>query len=179
MVDNTEQDDGIIELTQLVEEDLSEGSDQDLIELTDIHAQSEEMQVPEIEETDLGLELDLDDGEADTDEIILLEDRDVSFDLNMDEVDEMSKPGLILEPVPEPSGSESSGAEIFVPDSSSSIESTITQEQVEAALERVIEKKFATIIERSLGEVMEKVLEREIDDIRKRLRADLDEMIIS
>jgi len=139
MVDNTEQDDGIIELTQLVEEDLSDGSAQELIELTDIHSQSEEMQVPEIEETDigLGLELDLDDGQAPTDDIILLKDRDVSF------------------------------------------ESTITQEQVEAALERVIEKKFATIIERRLGEVMEKVLEREIADIRKRLQADLDEMVIS
>jgi len=146
MVDNTEQDDGIIELTQLVEEDFSDGPDQDLIELTDIHAQPGEMQAPEIEETDLGLELDLDDGEADTDDIILLEDRDFSFD---------------------PKGS------------LSSIESTITREQVEAALERVIEKKFATIIERSLGEVMEKVFEREIADIRKRLQADLDKMAIS
>ena len=70
MVDNTEQDDGIIELTQLVEEDLSDGSVQDLIELTDIHSQPEEMQVPEIEETDLGLELDLDDGQADRKSVV-------------------------------------------------------------------------------------------------------------
>jgi hypothetical protein len=170
MVDNTEQDDGIIELTQLVEEDLSDGSDQEMIELTDIHSQPEEiqvveMQVAQIEETDLGLELDLDDGQADTDDIILLEDRDVSFDSKVS--------GSKV------SGSESSGAAILVPDSSSSIESTITQEQVEAALERVIEKKFAAIIEQNLGEVMEKVLELEIADIRKRLQADLDEMVIS
>ncbi len=165
MVDNTEQDDGIIELTQLVEEDLSDGSVQDLIELTDIHSQPEEMQVPEIEETDLGLELDLDDGQAATDDIILLEDRDVSFDSKVSD----SKG----------SDSEGSGAAILVPDSSSSIESTITQEQVEAALERVIEKKFSAIIEQNLGEVMEKVLEREIANIRKRLQADLDEMVIS
>ncbi len=165
MVDNTEQDDGIIELTQLVEEDLSDGSVQDLIELTDIHSQPEEMQVPEIEETDLGLELDLDDGQAATDDIILLEDRDVSFDSKGSDS--------------EGSDSESSGATILVPDSSSSIESTITQEQVEAALERVIEKKFSAIIEQNLGEVMEKVLEREIANIRKRLQADLDEMVIS
>lgn len=146
MVDNTEQDDGIIELTQLVEEDFSDGSDQDLIELTDIHAHPGEMQAPEIEETVLGLELELDDEEADTDDIILLEDRHVSFDPK---------------------------------ESFPAIESTITPEQVEAALERVIEKKFATIIERSLGEVMEKVFEREIADIRKRLQADLDKMAIS
>ena len=165
MVDNTEQDDGIIELTQLVEEDLSDGSAQNLIELTDIHSQPGEMQVPEIEETDLGLELDLDDGQAATDDIILLEDRDVSFDSNV--IDSKG------------SGSESSGAAIIVPDSSSSIESTITQEQVEAALERVIEKKFSAIIEQNLGEVMEKVLEREIANIRKRLQTDLDEMVIS
>ena len=128
-------------------------------------SQPEEMQVPEIEETDLGLELDLDDGQAATDDIILLEDRDVSFDSKGSDS--------------EGSDSESSGATILVPDSSSSIESTITQEQVEAALERVIEKKFSAIIEQNLGEVMEKVLEREIANIRKRLQADLDEMVIS
>jgi hypothetical protein len=137
MVDNTELDDGIIELTQLVEEDSSAGSDQEVIVLTDIQAQPEE-----IEET--GLELDLDDGKPPTDDILLLEESEVASD----------------------------------PEGSFAIES-ITPEQVEAALERVIEKKFAAIIEKSLVDVMEKVVEREIADIRKRLQADLDKMAIS
>jgi len=123
MVDNTEQDDGIIELTQVVGEDSSDASNQDVIELSDV-AQEETI------ENDLDLDLDL--------------------DLNSD-----------------------SGA--FIP----SLESAITQEQVDAALERVVEKKFAKIIEKSLLEVMEKVLEREIVDIRKRLQTDLDEIAIS
>ena len=136
MVDNTEIDDGIIELTQLVEEDSSAGSDQEVIVLTDIQAQPEE-----IEET--GLELDLDDGKPPTEDILLLEESEVASE-----------------------------------EGSFSIES-ITPEQVEAALERVIEKKFAAIIEKSLVDVMEKVVEREIADIRKRLQADLDKMAIS
>jgi len=102
MVDNTEQDDGIIELTQVVDEDSYDEPDQDIIELTDVNTQIEETK-----ESDL--------------------------------------------------------------------ESTITREQVDAALERVIEKKFAVKIEKILFEVMEKVLEKEIADIRKRLQKDLDE----
>jgi len=112
MVDNTEQDDGIIELTQVVEDDFSDTSDQDVIELMDIDTQ--------IEETDSGV------------------------------------------PV--------SGIPV------AAIESTITQEQVDAALERVIEKKFAKKIDKILLEVMEKVLEKEMADIRKRLQKDLDEV---
>lgn len=119
MVDNTEQDDGIIELTQVVGEN-SSASSQDMIELSDV-AQEETI------ENDLDLDLGL--------------------------------------------GSDSdSGSSIL------SLESSITQERVDAALERVIEKKFAKKIERNLLEVMEKVLEREIVDIRERLKSNLDEI---
>ncbi|MCP4721959.1 MAG: hypothetical protein GY860_21065 [Desulfobacteraceae bacterium] len=102
MVDNTEQDDGIIELTQVVDEDSYEEPDQDIIELTDVNTQIEE-----IKENDL--------------------------------------------------------------------EPSITREQVDSALERVIEKKFAAKIEKILFEVMENVLEKEIADIRKSLQKALDE----
>jgi hypothetical protein len=159
MVDNTEQDDGIIELTQVVEEDFSDAPDQEVIELTDIDTQIE---------GDKEDYLDFDTDPAKTDNNGLFDDGDLDFDLDLDETiakvsgqaNEISEPILPIEPV--------SGA------TATAIEPTITQEQVDAALERVIEKKFAKIIEKSLLEVMEKVFEREIVDIRKRLQNDLD-----
>lgn len=99
------QDDEIIELTQVVEENLSDGPDPEIVEL--------------------------------------------------------------LEVSPQPGG----------PDMSEPVVGTaFTQEQVDAALERVIEKKFAGKIEKILFEVMEKVIEKEIADIRERLQKDLDKL---
>ncbi len=53
---------------------------------------------------------------------------------------------------------------------------SVTQEQLEAALERVIEKKFADKIEFLLFESMEKVIKKEIVEIKERLQKDLDQM---
>ena len=55
---------------------------------------------------------------------------------------------------------------------------SVTQEQLEAALERVIEKKFADKIQFLLFEGMEKVIKKEIIEIKKRLQKDLDQMEI-
>ncbi len=55
-------------------------------------------------------------------------------------------------------------------------DSSISQEQVDAALERVIEKKFAEKIEKILFEVMERVIEKEVVDLKARLQKDLDEI---
>ena len=52
----------------------------------------------------------------------------------------------------------------------------ITQDQLEAALERIIEKKFSKTIEKILFEVMEKVIHNEIRDIKKGLHKDLDDI---
>ncbi len=52
----------------------------------------------------------------------------------------------------------------------------IDQSQIEAALERVIEKKFSDKIETILFEVMEKVIEKEIAEIRESLQRDLDQI---
>jgi hypothetical protein len=139
MADNTEKDDGIIELTQVVEADLSDAIDPDVIELTDISTQMEGT-----EQEDLALD----------------------FDLEMDEA---------IEPVAEPIVPVATVSEA----PATAIDAGITQEQIDEALERVIEKKFAETIEKSLLEVMEKVLEREIADIRKRLQKDLDEIVSS
>jgi len=168
MVDNTEHDDGVIELTQVVEEDFSDAADQDVIELTDIDTQSEGAK-------ENYLDLDFDTSPADTDNKGLFDDGDLDFDIDLDETivrvseqeNEIPEPVLPIAPIPMPPVS---GAPV------AASEPAVTQEQVDAALERVIEKKFAKIIEKSLLEVMEKVLEREIVDIRKRLQNDLDEM---
>ncbi len=105
MADDIEHDDGIIELTQLAEDNLLAEEDQEIIELVDI-------------------------------------------------ISPADQPGL----------------------TESVTESTLTREQLDAALERVIEKKFAGTIEKILFEVMEKVIEKEIADIRERLQKDLDDL---
>jgi len=172
MVDNTEQDDGIIELTQVVEEDLSGAPEQDVIELTDIDTQIDGTKEDY-------LDLDFDTGPATTDNNGLFDDGDLDFDIDLDEtiarVSEQENE--ILEPILpiEPDSNSVPIAPVSGPPAIV-IEPTVTQDQVDAALERVIEKKFAKIIEKSLLEVMEKVLEREIVDIRKRLQNDLDEI---
>ena len=53
---------------------------------------------------------------------------------------------------------------------------TLTSEQFEAALEKVIEKQFADKIQTILFQVMEKVMEREIAGIRESLQKDLDQI---
>ncbi|MEH0022254.1 MAG: hypothetical protein V6Z89_21555 [Desulfobacter sp.] len=52
----------------------------------------------------------------------------------------------------------------------------ISREELEAALERVIERKFSQTIETVLFEVMEKVLKKEITDIKQALQKDLDDI---
>ncbi|MCK5879860.1 MAG: hypothetical protein KAH24_08770, partial [Holophagae bacterium] len=55
-------------------------------------------------------------------------------------------------------------------------ESSVSQEQIEAALERVIEKKFAEKIDPILFEVIERVIEQEIAKIKESLLKDLAQM---
>lgn len=52
----------------------------------------------------------------------------------------------------------------------------ITNDQLEAALERIIEKKFSKTIEKILFEVMEKVIHNEIREIKEGLQKDLDDI---
>ncbi|NOX33232.1 MAG: hypothetical protein GXP56_05775 [Deltaproteobacteria bacterium] len=53
---------------------------------------------------------------------------------------------------------------------------SVSPEVLEAALERVIEKKFADKIEAILFEVMEKVIGKEIGEIKESLQKDLDQI---
>ena len=47
---------------------------------------------------------------------------------------------------------------------------------IEAVLEKLIERKFSATIEKILFEVMEKVIKREIEDIKAGLKKDLDDI---
>lgn len=55
-------------------------------------------------------------------------------------------------------------------------EAAVSQQQVEAALERIIEKKFSEKIDVILFDVMERVISREIREIRENLQKDLDKI---
>lgn len=52
----------------------------------------------------------------------------------------------------------------------------LSPEQIETALEKVIEKKFAAQIQSILFQVMERVIEKEISEIRESLQKDLDQI---
>ena len=52
----------------------------------------------------------------------------------------------------------------------------LEQHDLEAALEKVIEKKFSETIEKILFEVMEKVIKKEIEEIKAGLQKDLDDI---
>ncbi|MGD9824683.1 hypothetical protein [Desulfobacter sp.] len=53
---------------------------------------------------------------------------------------------------------------------------SLGRDDIEAALEKFIEKKFSETIEKILFEVMEKVIKHEIEDIKAGLRKDLDDI---
>ena len=55
----------------------------------------------------------------------------------------------------------------------------VSEEEVMAALEAVIEKKFSQKIEAMLTDVMEKVISKEVAEIRENLQKDLDQIIES
>ncbi|MFO7911098.1 MAG: hypothetical protein R6V15_02955 [Desulfotignum sp.] len=66
---------------------------------------------------------------------------------------------------------EGPGVEEVLPDNAA-----ISQQQIEAALERVIEKKFSEKIDIILFDVMERVISKEIKEIRENLQKDLDQI---
>jgi hypothetical protein len=157
ILDKEGTDEGIIELTSIVEDDLeNEVDDETIIELTDI-----------AEEDAPGLGLDIT-----TDDYLELEDQvEIEDQIKVEDQVEVEKEfdGLELE-------TESLGEDVSNEIEVAAIQNLITQEQVEAALERVIENKFADKIEAILFEKMEKVIEREIADIKESLQKDLDQI---
>ncbi len=120
-----DNDDEIIELTDLASDESSEGENQEIIELTEV-----------------------DTGEDVSDPI------DAPLTLE----DDISDLGI----------GDDADKEVDLPE--------VSQDAFEAALERVIEKKFSESIEKILFEVMEKVIQREIADIKTGLQKDLDDI---
>ena len=148
-ISNEKSDEKIVELTDIVDQE-TDPSTEDIIELTDIvEVQSDEPDQGNIKE----------DG-VEAKENLELED-DISFKeapgLEMDSpVDEAAfEPSVVTDP---------------------SAELSVTQEQLEAALDRVIEKKFADKIDTLLMDGMEKAIKREIVQIKERLLKDLDQI---
>ncbi len=144
----------IIELTDIVMDEPDSGAEDSIIELTDIVKN---------EGTDLNLD------------IVRMETGAGTKDLNLDivrmETGAGTKDfdlGLELE----------EKADTFQRDQRFDPESpfALTLEQVEAALEKVIEKQFADKIQTILFQVVEKVIEKEITEIRESLQKDLDQI---
>ena len=122
-----DNNDDIIELTQVVADASPEDTGAEIIELTEVAADDRELP-----ETDLPGQGDL----------------DMAATESLDDSREQGGPTM-----PE-----------------------ISREELEAALERVIERKFSQTIETVLFEVMEKVLKKEIADIKQALQKDLDDI---
>jgi len=145
-------DEEIIELRDIVEEEKISLDEDDIIVLKDIvEADNAALDLDSIKKEDVGSGQDLE------------QEGDISV-----------KEGLELE---------ADGAEEEIPfepyvAKQPDPELTVTREQLEAALEKVIEKKFADRIEGILFESMEKVIKNEIHEIKERLKKDLNQMEI-
>ena len=146
-------DDSFIELTDVVKEeniDLTVEADDDVIELTDVAEEDSiegDLGIANQESPEFDEDLELDGGVSD-DEGLDLESKDSSEIILAESVDS---------PVP-------------------FSDLNVDQAQIEAAFERVIEKKFADKIETILFAVMEKVIEKEITEIKENLQKDLDDI---
>lgn len=126
--------------------------DDPIIELTDVVEDGEDME--DILLDDTFSEEDIPDDSFDDNAIELTDMEDVS-DIEMDIEDiEMQYPVQV----------------------NRSEEIPVSQEQIEAALERVIEKKFAQKIEPLLFDTMERVILQEIQKIKTALLKDMDGM---
>lgn len=124
--------------------------DDPIIELTDVVEDGEDME--DILSDDTFSEDEIPDGSFDDNAIELTDMEEVS-DIEMDIEDIESEDPVQYDP---------------------SEEMPVSQEQIEAALERVIEKKFAQKIEPLLFDTMERVILQEIKKIKTALLKDMD-----
>ncbi len=164
MTGEAKQDDSIIELTDVVEDGeeventlsddiLSEDeiSDDNPIELTDLEDFSDiEMDLEEIEMEDSARDVGSGEEEPVFEKTVAPEETSSSEEMPAPEETPVSE-------------------ERSVPE-----ELSVSEEQIEAALERVIEKKFADQIEPLLFDTMERVIQQEIQKIKTALLKDMD-----
>ncbi|MCA1787228.1 MAG: hypothetical protein LC657_14745 [Desulfobacteraceae bacterium] len=100
----------------------------------------------------------------------IIELTDIVDDVDAVSEDQMSDDG-ILELTDIDAASDALVGEDVLPDGAA-----VSQQQLEAALERIIEKKFSQKIEAILFDVMERVISKEITEIRENLQKDLDQI---
>ncbi|SDU21597.1 hypothetical protein [Desulfobacula phenolica] len=155
MLSEDETGDSIIELTDIVKDGSGQTIQEDIIELTDI-----------IENDNI----DLDPDDAKEDKFKLEENFEIEEEISFNK-------GLELE-IGDPTDADQNGDDSFETEEfkESAADLNVSQEQVEVALERVIEKKIAGKIETILFEAMEKVIEKEIAGIKESLQKGLDQI---
>jgi hypothetical protein len=159
MAGETGQDDQIIELTEVVDDEanmVDASSDDDIIELMDLESETGDMADSAMLPDDaMGDDVPGDDVPGD--------------DVPGDDVPGEEVPGEEV-PGEEVPGEDTPGEEVL------QAVAAISPQQVEAALERVIEKQFADKIEPLLFDTMERVILSEIKKIKKTLLKDMDQI---
>jgi len=189
-ISEEKKDEKIVELTEIADEKKVSSTKEDIIDLTDIADGGKTLPTQEdiIELTDIA---DKEKAPSTQDDIIELTDiiGDDTAILDMDSIKAKgfkSEENLELED--DTSFTEGTELKMEDPVNEKPLESdvvaapdmqfSVPQEQLEAALERVIEKKFADKIEFLLLEGVEKVIKKEIIEIKERLQKDLDQLEI-
>lgn len=135
---------------------IDEQTDEDLIELTDIVDDS----------TDSGLDIGIEEPIIELTDVVAQENETLS---PAESGPKMTIDGSRLDDVPVVPATAAEGE---VLDQGLKL----TPEQIDAALERVIEKQYADRIQTILFQVMEKVIEKEIAGIKESLQKDLDQI---
>ncbi|RLB92020.1 MAG: hypothetical protein DRH26_07115 [Deltaproteobacteria bacterium] len=146
-----------------------EQTDEKIVDLTDI-VDGEKMPLTQEDIIELR---DIVEDDTDVPDMDSIQKEDLTSKENFEQEDDISfKEGLELE-------MDDTADEIPVEPyvaTAPGLEPSVTQEQLEAALERVIEKKFADKVDMLLLEGMEKAIKKEIIEIKARLKKDLDQM---
>lgn len=161
MAEEKKQNDSIIELTDVVED----GDEAEDVLSDDILSEDEISEDSPIELTDMddfsGFEMD---AESDVEEIGMDDPApdEASGDRPVPDNEDAAEQTLVFQETP-------------VTDETPEIdEMSVSEAQIEAALERIIEKKFAEKIEPLLFDTMERVILQEIQKIKTALLKDMD-----
>ncbi|MCF6246550.1 MAG: hypothetical protein L3J69_04220 [Desulfobacula sp.] len=170
----SDADEGVIELTDVVDS-AKDAQTNDIIELTDIAESDDVIELTDIVQPEQAVpcqtELDLNIVTEDALDIVEDFGPDGDDSLTRDLELEIETP-VIAEIDPEiKTQADSYSEKQMAPEPIQ-----VSAEQLESALERVIEKKFADKIESILFEVMENVIEKELASIKKSLQQDLDQI---
>jgi len=159
-----ELEEGFIELTDIVLDEPESEADDDIIDLVDIvREEKSDLNLDMVEDEDSDLNLDM----------VEEEETDLNLDIirvdPVGEIEDFAEDLEFKENMTTSQGIDSDDVSLpKFPD--------VTSDQIEAALEKVIEKQFADKIQAILFQVMEKVIEREITGIRESLQKDLDQI---